>query len=289
MKERSLVAFTLLSQMAVGAFWTLGALRIWAERRAGLAAADALTDPASLMIGPVMVLALLASFFHLGKPTNAWRAFANLRSSWLSREILFATLFTGASALWAALRWIEIGAIETRNVIAWIAALLGLALMFSMANAYEIRTIPAWNTVNTPIAFSITALLLGGLWVGVMLTVNSNASPELLQVAVKWMAWQAVMLCGLELAFVPLWIAQLASGPEAAISAVAKITREHNFIFRLRLALAVLGIVFANLALSPWWQWTSARIGIILAFGVVLIAEVLGRILFYEARVRRGV
>ena len=44
MKERSLVAFTILVQMAVGAFWVLGALHIWAARQAGTAAADALAD-----------------------------------------------------------------------------------------------------------------------------------------------------------------------------------------------------------------------------------------------------
>ena len=289
MKERSLVAFTLLSQMAVGAFWTLGALRIWAERRAGPAAADALTDPALLTVGPVMVLALLASFFHLGKPLSAWRAFANLRSSWLSREVLFATLFTGASVLWIALRWFEVGTPGTRNLVAWIAALLGLALMFSIANAYEIRTIPAWNTPSTPAFFFATAALLGGLQVGVILAISSGAPSELLQTGFKWMALNAIWLSSLELVGIPLWLAQLASGPEASVRALARITQERNAILRWRLGLTMLGILLASIALSPWWQLNNARFGILLAFAVVLISQVLGRLLFYEARVRCGV
>lgn len=43
-----------------------------------------------------LVAGLLASgfsLFHLGKPFRAWRAIANVRNSWISREILFLGLF----------------------------------------------------------------------------------------------------------------------------------------------------------------------------------------------------
>lgn len=289
MKERSLVAFTILSQMAVGAFWTLVMLHTWVARQAGMVIADELTTPALLAIGPVMALAMLASFFHLGTPINAWRAFANLRSSWLSREILFAVLFTGASILFAGLQWFEKGTPDARTVVAGVVALIGLALIVSMAIGYQLRTIPAWNTLNTPTLFSITALLLGGLGVGVTLVLDSGAPPELLRTVLQWIALGTMMLLGVELAMTTVWIADLATDSEAAVSSLTKMAQGHRFIFRLRLALAVLGMVSAGIALSPWWQWPNARIAIILAFGLVLTSEVLGRLLFYEARVRHGV
>lgn len=288
MKERSLVAFTILSQMAVGAFWTLGALHGWATRQAGLATADTLTDRALLIVGPAMVLGLLASFFHLGNPAEAWRALANLRSSWLSREILFAMLFTGISLFFVGLQWFKVGTLDARNILAWIAAFIGLGLLFCMSSAYEVRTIPAWNTGSTPAFFFATALLLGSLLVGVILAITGTPS-ELLQTGLKWMALNAILLSSLGLAGIPLWLAQLASGPEAAVRALARITLEHRVLFRWRLGLSMLGILFASIALSPWWQLNNARIGILLAFVVVLISEVLGRLLFYEARVRLGV
>ena len=55
MRDRSLVAFTLLSQMAVGALWMLGVLRFWVARQAGVAAAEALTKAPLLVAGLLML------------------------------------------------------------------------------------------------------------------------------------------------------------------------------------------------------------------------------------------
>ena len=71
--------------------------------------------------------------------------------------------------------------------------------------------------------------------------------------------------------------------------AAARITHERMAIFRWRLALAVVGLVAAGATLSPWGGGTQANVIIIVAFGLVLASEVLGRLLFYEARVRHGV
>jgi anaerobic dimethyl sulfoxide reductase subunit C (anchor subunit) len=296
-KERSLTAFTILSQMAVGAFWVLGALHTWATRQAGMAAADALTDKALLLVSPFMVLGLLCSFFHLGAPLNAWRAFANLRSSWLSREVLFAVLFTGASGLFTGLQWFKVGTFATRDGAGWAVALIGLALITSMANAYRVRTVPAWNTRATPASFFTTALLLGGLVVGSTLVINhalsivegTDAPPELLRSALQWIALSAIVLLGMQLVIILLWVSGLAAGQGAALRAAARVTQKHRLILRLRLALAVVGIAVAGVALSPWGEGTGAGVTIILAFGLALVSEVLGRLLFYEARVRHGV
>jgi Fe-S-cluster-containing dehydrogenase component len=47
----------------------------------------------SLMALMFCAVASLFSLFHLGKPFRAWRAVANIRQSWLSREIFFLGLF----------------------------------------------------------------------------------------------------------------------------------------------------------------------------------------------------
>ena len=289
MKERSLVAFTLLSQMAVGAFWSLGWLRVWWARQAGVAVADPLVDHALLVVVPLMVLGLLVSFFHLGTPFNAWRAVANLRSSWLSREILFALLFTGASGLFTGLHWLELGTSVAREVVAWVAALLGLALITSMANAYRLRTVPAWNTGFTLTSFLTTALLLGGLAAGATLVVNPEVPSDLLASSLQWIATVAISLLCVQLVTLLLWIAGLAVDPGAASRAAARITHERRAIFRWRLALAVVGLVAMGVTLSPWGGGAKANVAIMLAFGLVLASEVLGRLLFYEARVRHGV
>ena len=291
MKDRSLVAFSLLSQMAAGAFWVLGGLRFWVARQAGIAAAETLTKVPLLVIGLLMLSGLVASFFHLGAPTKAWRAVANVRSSWLSREVLFALLFAGTSVLLCAMQWFDLGTPPLRNMVGGLAALLGLLLMASMAQAYRLRTVPAWNTWATPATFLITALLLGGLGTGTLLGLvpSSGYEYEMGQAAQQWIAVGAIVLLCMELLVTLLWVTGISSAPGAALQAATKVTRDHGTIFRVRLALTVVAVVAAGAALAPWGKGTRASAALAVSFGLVLIGEVLGRMLFYEARARHGV
>lgn len=300
MKERSLIVFTILSQMAVGAMWAAGILHAWVTRQTGANVADSLIDPALPIIAPIMIVAMLASFFHLGTPINAWRASANIRSSWLSREIVFTVLFTGTSIVLIVMQWLEIGSTELRTAIVETAALCGLGLIISMANAYRLRTVPAWNTWMTPVSFFITACLLGTLLVGIMLIVvldnlpegklfvfitRYDLSPEALFNAI---ALGTIVLIAIEFIVIRLWLATLKAGPEASIQSAATITRERGSIFKLRIASAMVGLIAAALlALSN--DRTDIVCFTVIAFGSIVIAEVLGRVLFYEARVRSGV
>jgi anaerobic dimethyl sulfoxide reductase subunit C (anchor subunit) len=282
MKERSLVAFTLLAQMAVGAFLTLGAVHLWATRGAGV------TDRALLGIPALMLLAILASFLHLGAPRNAWRVLGNLRSSWLSREILFTLLFTAASGLFAGLQWFHWGSVAMRDVLAWVAALLGLALIVSMANAYRLRTVPAWDTWATPASFFITAGLLGGLGAGAMLAFNAGIPLELRWTALQSITLGAVLLLSLELVIVSLRAVRLVARPGWALPVPARVTRQQGAIFKLRLALALLAVAVAGIGLSPWLEGAGISVTTVAVLGLVLASEVLSRLLFYEVRVRHG-
>jgi hypothetical protein len=92
-----------------------------------------------------------------------------------------------------------------------------------------------------------------------------------------------------DLLVILIWIAGMSAAPGAAALAAARITQEHGTIFRVRLALTVAAVAVSGAALTPWGKGARAGAIIALAFGLVLTAEVLGRVLFYEARVRHGV
>ncbi len=102
----------------------------------------------NLGIGLTLVTAgLLSSTAHLGHPERAWRAITQWRSSWLSREGVFA-LLTYAPALVLAWLWI----VEQRNDGAiWIATgltltLLSVVTVLSTAMIYRsLKPIPAWH------------------------------------------------------------------------------------------------------------------------------------------------
>jgi anaerobic dimethyl sulfoxide reductase subunit C (anchor subunit) len=285
MKDRSLLVFTLLAQMAVGAFWVLGALFLWARWQSGPAAASALTLRGWLVVPLLASLGLLASFFHLSRPLRAWLALGNLPTSWLSREACFAVLFTGASGLLAGLRWYEVRPPAVQVVIGGAAALFGVGLVYSMAQAYRLRTVPAWDGWVTPASFFTTAFLLGGLGVGVVLVFDRGVPGELLDPALRAIALATIVLLGLCLGITLLWLAQLATGPEAAQRSMGKILRENRLLFGLRLTLVVIGLAVSGFILAP--RAGAGTVG--WAFGLVLVAEVLGRLLFYQARVRQGV
>src|SRR5512138_819238 len=62
-------------------------------------------DRAFYATGSVLALLFLvgglaASFFHLGRPERAWRAAAQWRTSWLSREVIALPAFMGVVALY---------------------------------------------------------------------------------------------------------------------------------------------------------------------------------------------
>ncbi|MBM3907481.1 MAG: dimethylsulfoxide reductase subunit B [Gemmatimonadetes bacterium] len=149
--ENSLVAFTVLTQMAVGTTW-------W------LTARGAMTPRATAVVAVLTLLGLLASLLHLGAPRNAWRAMNNLRASWLSREVLSAGVFAAALGVM----------LVTDGSGLWLANLAGAALLVSMVQVYRLRTVPAWNGQRTTISFVATTLL-SGILLGEALTRTSAA------------------------------------------------------------------------------------------------------------------
>ena len=108
-------------------------------------------------LGMALVAAgLAASALHLANPKNAWRSFARFRTSWLSREAVFAVLF-----MLAALAWIASVAWWPNTVRAWAAAavtLLAWSVLYCTAMIYaSLKPIRQWHTRLTPLSY----LLLG--------------------------------------------------------------------------------------------------------------------------------
>ena len=303
-QEWALIAFTILAQMSVGSFWVLGIVHFYAMRKAGEEEADRLSDRALLVIGPLLVLGLIASLFHLGDPFNAFRAVANLDSSWLSREILSGVIFAILGGLFAIMQWRKIGSFATRNVIALIAALVGLFLVLSMANVYMLPTQPAWDTLATPILFFTTTFLLGALAMGAAFAANYlylkrrndphlEVQRNLIRGSLGGITLAAVILLGVQLVTIPIFIATLSGSGPAAQASVEMLVTDYVGAFSLYLVLSflgagVLGVVLLRDVLTGAPARTLAWMSYAV-FGVVLVAQVLGRYLFYAMQVPLGI
>lgn len=300
----ALVFFTILAQTAVGAFVVLGIVHFFAARHAGMAEADRLSDRALLAIGPVLVLGLIASLFHLGTPWSAYRALLNIESSWLSREILFGVLFAFTGAMFALMQWRKIGSYAVRSVVAWITALLGLGLVFSMAQVYMLRTVPVWNSWITPLSFFVTTFLLGSLALAAAFVTNytyvqrqdpgcAEIQCTLLRSSLRGIAVGAMVLLGIQFVTGPWYVASLAAGSAPAAASAALIAEQYSNLFVLRLVLVFIGagiialFLYRN-ALTPGRERLLSSLAYT-AFILAFVAEVMGRYLFYATYIRIGI
>lgn len=233
-EEIPLVIFTLLAQLSVGAFWF-----------ASLFLLKPLTILPLAITGLSLGIGMFFSFAHLGTKKNAWRAVMHLKKSWLSREILTASLF---GAGWLAVTVESLIFKQSSSWLLQITAILGFALVYSMGQVYRLRAKPMWNTWRTNAAFFISALLLG-------------VSSMSILAAYETTIWKAVN-AGLVALIVGQWFAS------------------SNWRSRAQNALnlaAILAIAAAFLVgqLAAW--------NVFLIFMLVLVEAVISRVQFYKA------
>lgn len=135
-----------------------------------VAAADSLAfDVAGSAIALALTGAgLLASFFHLGRPERAWRAIAQWRTSWLSREVIVLPAFMFAVFVYALVHFAGVrpvlarlpggGAIDLATLAGLAATLLAFALFVCTGMIYAcLPFLREWHSPLTPLNF----LLLG--------------------------------------------------------------------------------------------------------------------------------
>lgn len=106
-------------------------------------------------------IGMLASTFHLGKPMRGWKAIKMWKNSWLSREIIKISAFTGCAVLYGAmLQFLP------DNVYRLVIGCLGIGSAFgffvSSAMVYgSMRYIKEWSNGFTPINFVLFGLTSG--------------------------------------------------------------------------------------------------------------------------------
>lgn len=116
------------------------------------------------VIGFVLItLGLLASTAHLANPKNAWRSFTRFRTSWLSREGVFAVVFYPFFLL--HLLGVYLGGGSTPGWALFfgaIAVVLALVTVFSTGMIYaSLKTIRQWNNALVPVNYVALALSTG--------------------------------------------------------------------------------------------------------------------------------
>jgi len=303
LSELPLVIFTIIAQMSVGSFVVLGLIHLFGART-GRGAIDKVSDPALYAIGPILVLGLLASMTHLGTPIRAINALRHLDSSWLSREILFGLLFAAIGGAFAFSQWFKWLTPRLRQALAGLAALVGLALIWSMTMVYLLPTVPAWDSWATPARFFATTFLLGSLAVGAALVVTADvrrrrgaaadeASDTVIMSSLRGIAIGAIAMLGVEFVVLPLYLGKLATDGSAATTASAgTLVTTYGGYAVVQLVLVFLGVALLGVFLSRLAKrFSTARmlaLAPVAAFVLVFAGEIIGRMLFYASYARVG-
>lgn len=133
---------------------------------------------------------LLASTFHLGHPERAWRAFSQWRSSWLSREGVFAVL-TYPIALVATIAWVWEGIPAAWSMIfAVLLCLLCLLTVLATGMIYaSLKTIPRWSNGFVVPLYLLFALSSGGLLYVLALGLSGKPGMQIVVIATLLLAW----------------------------------------------------------------------------------------------------
>lgn len=293
-KEWALIGFTLLSQMAIGAFWIVWLTLLTSRQNASERELRKLTNAMLIGIGPVMALGLLFSFFHLGNPLNAWRAIGNLGSSWLSREIFFALAFFIMWFVTLVMQMRSAGAEGLRSVWAALTAFVGLLTVISAAMIYLLSTRPAWLDLSTPLFFLASTLVLGGLAAAVVFVVYyaregkaSETQTAIIKGALKNISLIVMVVIVIQAIALVSQAVSLTQGTEEAQASAQLLFGTYGLWYWLRVIVGVLaGFVLA------WLGWRAliqaetklpAQVTslVLAAFVCVLIGEIVGRALFY--------
>ena len=295
-QEWALLIFSILAQLAVGMMLVLMIVRTSAVKKLGEEKAARLTNMPLYAVVPIMILAMVASLFHLGKVLNIIGAVPNLGTSWLSREVVLAVLFLILVAVVAFLLWRKSssGAVA---IVGWITAVVGLFLIYAMGMTYMLPAQPAWNTLATPVTFFLTALLLGVLGAATFLVASylrmqkDTAVDGFAKGTLQKLAVTGVILLALEFVVLPIYMAFLSTQGVAALHSLRMMIFDYGSVLLLRLLM-----VFAGVCVLAYYLYRRATTSeslspslVYTAFALVMLGEILSRYLFYATHFRIGV
>jgi anaerobic dimethyl sulfoxide reductase subunit C (anchor subunit) len=260
--------------------WPLVVFTVGLQLAAGIAianAADRWISPdtaqaariATVSIFPIVLVAMVMSVFHIGRPWATWRALANFGGSRLSNEIVICMVFAVLALLEGVLWSMNVG---DSGVLHLVTALAGMGAVISSARIYTIPSQPVWNSNWVPGSFAGSTLLLGG--VAANLFIGSQGKSRLL--AELMIGGGAVVLLASTAAMVRV-IGRVARARYAAPEAIPVLQARHW--------LMVSGLIVLGCLIPLIFVVVHANINSSIAGGVLILTlagVTLGRALMYS-------
>lgn len=275
MHELPLLIFTLLVQGSVGItlFLTL------AVRKAKtLPAAQRQLLPAMLLACIAGGLGLVASTLHLGYPLNAFNALRHVASSWLSREIVFASLYL------AVLGLCTLSMLVRKSPLALllpVATLLGLIDVWCMSAIYASSTVVTWMHFNTWLMFYGAVGILGAVAMAWLPLLNTPGVMQARTRLLRLAAMLVIAIVAVRLLAQPAYVHYLASAPLNGVVTLphqpVEAFNQHGGLRLFSWVVSVLGAI-----LFAFSAWRHRRNGVLFGGLLLILAEILFRFVFFS-------
>lgn len=270
MHELPLILFTLLLQCSVGI--TIG---LAITHRRAVAAGDVRRTMLWLLVISFILAAigLTASTLHLGYPLNAFNALRHVASSWLSREIVFASFYLAALGLSVVVAFIRKPGWQ---FLLWLAALLGAVDVFCMAQIYIHTGVISWQHVNTLVMFAGTVGTLGAVALAALRGMGVLPSQAL---SLRWALGVIAIVMLVRLLMQPVWMQDITA-------AAQNVTFPHAPLSQLQQlrSTQIAGWCASVLGMLCFACGVRRSAGFWLALGgvLLLVAEVVLRTVFFS-------
>ena len=305
-----LVFMLTLTQMAFGIF-----AATFAVTQLFPAIESSLQSRLDLLAFGVLVMGLNVALLHLGRPLKAYRAMANIKTSWLSREIAGFNAFAGTATVLLAWGWLSQPA-EWTGIPLWIPTLqttiFGAIAIACSAMLYIVTKRPLWTAFRTSslffltsailgpatVAFAISFLASGPSWAKILTPESPFADAATLNSACSMLAIAVLVFVAIKLAIEASIFTHLKSTEFTPWRHAAKLmANDLRWTTATRYILAVIGgVVFPLIYLLQisfggvgesgqvfGGNWVLMGIGLV----ILIAAELIERYLFFSVSVAR--
>ncbi|MGE4776744.1 dimethyl sulfoxide reductase anchor subunit family protein [Yersinia enterocolitica] len=275
--EWPLMVFTVLGQCVVGGFIVLGLALIFGGLSRGQ---QQRVHRSMFALWGLMALAFIASTLHLGSPMRAFNSLNRVGESALSNEIAAGSVFFAVAGFYWLLAILDKMPALLGKIWLVVAMMLGVVFVYAMCRVYSIDTVPTWDNIYTPLGFVLT-VFIGGPMLGYLLLqwagINGRAMLQLPMIS--------VLVLIISLASV---IMQAASLPliYSSVQQASQLIPDYGTLMVWRLVLLVLGL---GCWICPLIRGrTPMTLGMIFAMLLIIVAELIGRGVFYGLHMTVG-
>ena len=302
-REWALPVYTILIQIATGILLMLWIFRSLNSSKLKREDMDQMIDNPITIIFLTVITAIIGSHFHLSRPHLSFLAVRNFKSSWLSREIVFTIIFfLAVGSLWLLRRRKSYH--RTLEIfLGWFAVVIGFVSIYCMARIYLLPTQVTWNSPITITYYLITTLLLGSMATAVLFVMDLKFAEvreldipktriAIIEKSLIWLAVIASIMAIMVFVLNFYQISYLQNAGETAKTSLNLLLGLYQPLFRLRLGLMPTGVGLLAISVILMNRKKKNVLDLVtfiyISCLLVMIAEILGRFIFYATHVRLG-